>query len=65
MDIKTAREVAARIWCDPDFQHIEMDVDLAEEIAQKLLDCAHNNRPGRVDQGVYAGCHGSGYAEDG
>ena len=36
MNIKTAREVAARIWCDPEMELIEMDCELAEEIAQLL-----------------------------
>ena len=36
MDIKIAREVAARIWCDQEVSAIEMDVELAEEIAQLL-----------------------------
>ena len=36
MDIKIAREVAARIWCDQEMSSIVMDVELAEEIAQLL-----------------------------
>ena len=36
MDIQIAREVAARIWCDPEMSHLEMDCDKAEEIAQIL-----------------------------
>ena len=40
MDIETARGISARIWCDPDYSHVEMDVKLAEEIAYKLLECA-------------------------
>jgi len=40
MNIETARGVAARIWGDPDYSHVVMDVKLAEEIAYKLLECA-------------------------
>ena len=36
MDIKIAREVAARIWCDLEMSSVVMDVKLAEEIAQLL-----------------------------
>ena len=36
MDIKIAREVAARIWCDQEMSSIVMDVELVEEIAQLL-----------------------------
>jgi len=43
MDIKIARGVSARIWYDFDYQHIEMDVKLAEEIAQKLKDYANKS----------------------
>lgn len=31
-----AREVAARIWCDPEYSHVEMNPDLAMEIAELL-----------------------------
>lgn len=37
MDIKTAREVAARIWRDPEMGSVEMDVNLAEAIAWLLV----------------------------
>ncbi|KPK01870.1 MAG: hypothetical protein AMK71_04175 [Nitrospira bacterium SG8_35_4] len=37
MKIDKAREVSARIWCDQDYSHITMDVDLCEIIAQLLL----------------------------
>lgn len=37
MDIDTARGVAARIWCDPDYEHVIMNPDLAEEIAVILM----------------------------
>ena len=36
MNIQVAREVAARIWCDPKMEDRVMDADLAEEIAQLL-----------------------------
>jgi hypothetical protein len=36
MKIEIAREVAARIWCDPKMSNTVMDADLAEEIAQLL-----------------------------
>jgi len=45
MNIETARGIAARIWCDQDFQNMEMDVDLAEEIAQKLMAYANEWHP--------------------
>jgi hypothetical protein len=31
--MKTAREIAARVWCDQEMQNVAMDVDAAEEIA--------------------------------
>ena len=37
MDIKIAREVAARIWCDREFSKYEMNQALAECIAIMLL----------------------------
>ena len=37
MNIRIAREVAARVWCDPEMSHLEMDCDAAEEIAQILI----------------------------
>ena len=37
MDLLTARQIAARIWCDQDYSHVVMDVDLAEEIAIMLM----------------------------
>lgn len=33
INIRTAREIAARIWCDPEMEHVEMDAELVEEIA--------------------------------
>lgn len=37
MDIITAREIAARVWCDEYFSHVPMDPEAAEEIAKILL----------------------------
>lgn len=39
---ETAREIAARIWCDPEYSHVVMDVTLADTIAEMLH--AHANR---------------------
>lgn len=36
MDIKIAREIAARIWCDQEMRSVEMDSTLCERIAQLL-----------------------------
>ena len=44
MNIETARHIAARIWCDPEYSHVQMDVDLAEKIAVMLM----NNANGEV-----------------
>lgn len=44
MDIQTARGIAARIWCDPDYEHVEMNVDLAERIAVMLQEEEANSR---------------------
>ncbi len=33
MTIETARGIAARIWCDPEAQHLYMDSAAAEAIA--------------------------------
>lgn len=46
MDIEIARGIAARIWCDFEYKHMDlerwlMNVDLAEEIAQKFCDYAN------------------------
>lgn len=38
MDIKIAREVAARIWQDQEMSHVTMNTNVAEEIAQILYD---------------------------
>lgn len=37
MDITTARQIAARIWCDPEFSRYSMNPELAENIACLLL----------------------------
>ena|SRR5690348_8302421 len=31
--MRTAREIAARVWCDPEMSKVAMDVDAAEQIA--------------------------------
>ena len=55
MNIETARGIAARIWCDQDFEHMEMDVDLAEEIAKKLM--VYANKPiHKADAGHCGNC---------
>jgi len=33
MDTNVAREVAARVWCDPEMSNVVMDAGLAEIIA--------------------------------
>ena len=30
-------EVAARIWCDPDYSHVAMNPEVADKIAQILM----------------------------
>lgn len=40
LTMTTCREIAARIWCDPAFKHVAMDVEAAEEIAELLFDVA-------------------------
>lgn len=35
--METARQIAARIWCDPEYSHIEMNTTLAENIALLLF----------------------------
>lgn len=34
--LDTCRQIAARIWCDKEYQHIVMNVDLCENIANLL-----------------------------
>lgn len=41
MNIETAREVAARIWCDPAYSYVVMNAALAEAIAKMLLEEAN------------------------
>jgi hypothetical protein len=45
MKLETARHIAARIWCDQEYQHIEMDVHLAEKIAVMLMNNANGTPP--------------------
>ena len=37
MTIETARGIAARIWCDPDYSHVTMNPEIADKIARMLL----------------------------
>lgn len=37
MNIETARGIAARIWCDQDYSHVTMNVEMAERIARLLV----------------------------
>lgn len=37
LTIDDCRGVAARIWCDPDYSHMVMDVYLCEMISQMLF----------------------------
>ena len=50
MTLKTAREITLRIWRDPEYSHVEIDVVVGEAIAHMLLWLA-NSRPtvSRVD----------------
>ena len=50
MTIETARHIALRIWRDPEYSHVEMDVVVGEAIAHMLLWLA-SSRPtvSRVD----------------
>ena len=41
MVINTAREIAARIWCDQDYSNIIMNPELAEKIAEMLMEEAN------------------------
>jgi hypothetical protein len=42
LTLEHAREIAARVWCDQDMSHVEMDVGKAERIAEILIE------PGQV-----------------
>lgn len=42
MTKETALEVAARIWCDKDYEDVVMNAELAEKIADLLLEEANN-----------------------
>jgi len=41
MDMETAIGIAARIWCDPDYEYVIMNPDLAERIAALLMNNAN------------------------
>lgn len=54
MNILTAREIAARIWCDPDYEHVVMNPKLAEAIANLLLDEANGQLQSGSDEPLAA-----------
>jgi hypothetical protein len=41
ISIDTCRQIAARIWCDREYSHQVMDIDVCEEIAQILFKSAN------------------------
>lgn len=43
MKMDTCIEVAARIWCDKEFEHVTMNADAAMEIAKILFFVANAN----------------------
>ena len=45
MELETAHQIAARIWGDPEYSHIVMNVDLAEKIAVMLMNNANGKAP--------------------
>jgi len=47
LTIERAREIAARVWCDPEFSHVEMHVNAAEQIAEILVQVSLGNARGR------------------
>ena len=54
MDLKTAREISARIWCDPEMSALPMNVELCEAIAHIILETAQQGvqrtaNPGGLD----------------
>ncbi len=48
MTIETARHIALRIWRDPEYSHVEMDVVVGEAIAHMLLWLASSRPNPRV-----------------
>jgi hypothetical protein len=50
MDMKTAREVAARVWCDPEMWLFPMDPDLAEALALLIMLVANRYEAGQNDE---------------
>lgn len=45
MNLPTALQIAARIWCDKEYSHVAMDVDAAVRIANILIDVYESQRP--------------------
>ena len=43
MDLITAREISARIWCDPEMSALPMNVELCEAIAHIILEAAQQD----------------------
>ncbi len=41
MNMDTARGIASRIWCDPEYEFVIVDTDLVELIAFLLMDLAN------------------------
>jgi len=50
MKMETCIHVAARIWCDKEFQHIVMDGDAAMKIAKILYFVANSDEARRVNE---------------
>ncbi len=38
VSMDTCRQVAARVWCDKEFSHVTMDVNVCEKIASLLFE---------------------------
>ena len=45
MTLETAREVTGRLWCDPEYHHVELDAHFAEAIAILLWRYANEPAP--------------------
>ena len=50
MDITEAKEIAARIWGDPDYSHVAMNPELAEQIARLLMDEANEQENSKAQR---------------
>lgn len=42
LDHEICIQIAARIWCDPEFEHITMDIEAAQDISDILYMTAHS-----------------------